>query len=168
MENEIKKVETPYDDHGLEWNKDTGRYQLTIEEVKTLFDEMPIKSDSVVKRRIKDTSRLIYNYILGRCYTGNRTLVEWLLNHTENGRKFLKEVLAIQIESDLTTGINSLGKLPTVMPSGQQFDRDVVRANQICIQCEDEIRQSQNYFCGINLLYQAPYPYAVYLACGMR
>ena len=75
--------------------------------------------------------------------------------------------MSIQIESDLTTGINSLGKLPTInLGNGQTFDRDVVRANQLCVQCEDEVWQSQNYFCGINLLYQAPYNAAVYTYCG--
>lgn len=166
MENEIvKKISE--NDHSLEFNKETGRYQLTLEFVKTLFDEMPVKSDSVVKRRIKDTSRLVYNYILGRCYTGNRALVNYLLNETENGKKFLKEVMAIQIESDLLSGLNSLGKLPTInMSTGQIFDRNQVRINQLCVQCEDEINESQNYFAGINLLYQAPYNAIIYRFCG--
>jgi len=164
MENNLVKVSNPYDDQELEYNNETGRYQLTLAYVKSLFDVCPIKNDSVVRRRIKETSRLIYNYIYGRCYSGNKQVVYYLLNNTENGRKFLKEVFAIQIESDFTTGINSLGKLPAVnMSTGQIIERDVIRMNQICVQAEDEIRESQNYFAGINILYQAPYPYAVQL-----
>lgn len=169
MEEKIVKLESPIDDHALEFNKDTGRYQLTLEEAKTLFDVFPIKSDAVAKRRIKECSRLVYNYILGRCYTGNRTLVNYLLNNTENGRRFLKEVLSLQVEADFTTGINSLGKMPAInMSTGHVIDRNMIKENQLCVAAADEIAQSQNYFCGINLMLQCPYPYSVYNFVGMN
>ena len=169
MEDKITKVENPYNDESLEWNEETGRYQLTLAYAKTLFDVFPIKSDQVAKRRLKETSRLVYNYILGRCYTGNKTLVNYLLNNTENGRKFLIEVLSIQAEADFLTGLNSLGKMPTInMANGQYLDRNMVQQNQLCVAASDEIEESQNYFCGINLLYQAPYNYGIYMFVGMN
>lgn len=169
MEEKIVKLENPIDDHALEFNTDTGRYQLTLAYAKTLFDVFPIKSDQVAKRRIKETSRLVYNYILGRCYTGNRTLVNYLLNNTENGRRFLKEVLSLQVEADFTTGINSLGKMPAInMSTGHVIDRNMIKENQLCVAAADEIAESQNYFCGINLLLQCPYSYSVYNFVGMN
>ena len=169
MEDKITKVENPYNDESLEWNEQTGRYQLTLAYAKTLFDVFPIKSDQVAKRRLKETSRLVYNYILGRCYTGNRTLVNYLLNHTENGRRFLKEVLSLQVEADFTTGINSLGKMPAInMSTGHTIERTMIKENQLCVAATDEIEQSANYFCGINLLLQCAYPYTVYNFAGVE
>lgn len=163
MNKELVKVANPYSDEELEFNEKTGRYQLTLAYTKALFDVCPIKSDSVVERRIKDTSRLVYNYIYNHSHTANRNIVEYLLNHTENGRDFLKEVFSIQVESDFTTGINTLGKLPGVnVSTGQVLDREIIRQNQICVEAENEIRLSQNYFAGINLLYIAPYPARIY------
>lgn len=169
MEEKIVKLENPINDHTLEFNNETGRYQLTLEEAKTLFDVFPIKSDAVAKRRIKECSRLVYNYILGRCYTGNRTLVNYLLNHTENGRRFLKEVLSLQVEADFTTGINSLGKMPAInMSTGHIIERNMIKENQLCVAATDEIENSPNYFCGINLLLQCAYPYTVYNFVGVE
>jgi len=167
MENKLVKVANPYNDNELEFNQTTGRYQLTLAGVKSLFDVCPIRSDAVVLRRASETSRLIYNYILGRCYSGNQEIVRYLLNYTENGRAFLKEVLAIQVEADFNTGLNSLGKLPAInVANGQTLDREQIRLNQVCVQAEDEIRLSQTFFAGINLLYQAPYNQAVYQLIG--
>ena len=53
MEN-LTILKNPYDDEVLVFNNDTGRYELTVEEVKKLFDVMTIKNDNVLKRRIKD------------------------------------------------------------------------------------------------------------------
>lgn len=169
MENEIKKIDKPYSDDDLFYNENTGRYQLTIAQVKSLVDVCPIKSDSVLERRSKDTARLVYNFIFSRCHTANKKLVNYLLNNTENGRNFLKEVMSIQMEADLMTGINSIGKLSTVnVQSGQIIDRNAMGINRLCVDCEEEIKQSQNYFCGINIIYQAPYPYNVYVFAGVK
>lgn len=162
---ELVKVANPYSDNELAFDENTGRYYLTLAGCKALFDICPIKSDAVVVRRSKETSRLIYNYIYNHCNTNNRDAVEYLLNYTENGREFLKQVLAIQVEADFTTGMNTLGKLPAInVATGQTLDREQMRINQVCLQAEEEMDNSTYYFGGINILYAGIFPSAVFLA----
>ncbi len=158
----IEILKNPYDDEKLIYNNETGRYELTMEEAKTLFDVMPIKNDSVLKRRLKDNSRLVYNYLVNHSNTANRQVINFMLNRTENGRKFIYAVLMAQIESDLEYATNSLGKMPTVnVQSGQVMDRYLVRENMLCLNAENEIDDSVNYF-GFNICYAEPYPTSIF------
>lgn len=150
----------PRSDSSLEWNPITKQYQLTLEYVKSLWDGEPIpyKNDAITKRRIKDTSQRVYSYFSSHCATVNRGAVRLILNRTEEGRKFLIEILKAQMLADMEYGYNDLVRRPVVnASSGQMGDRDEYRRNAISIEAELIIEDSVNYV-GINLTYMGMFP----------
>ena len=150
-------ITQPYDDEMLVYNAETGRYELTLAEVKTLVDAMPFKNDNIVKRRIKENSRVCYNYLINHSNTANRQVINFMINKTEEGRKFIHDLLVAQMESD------SIGRMPTVnVQSGQVMDRYTIRENQLCLNAENVIDDSNNYF-GFNICYMLPYPSGIFL-----
>lgn len=155
----LKYLQQPYTDERLEFNKDTFRYQLTLNYLKSLrdSDSLPYKSDSYAKRRLQDTSQRVYKYIITHSHTANRQVIDFLLNHTENGRLFLIEVLTAQIEADMQSAMNDIVRLPNVnVANGQVLDREAFRDNRISIETEDVIDDSVNYF-GVNICCLMPY-----------
>ena len=156
-------ITQPYDDETLVYNVETGRYELTLAEVKTLVDAMPFKNDNIVKRRIKENSRVCYNYLINHSNTANRQVINFMINKTEEGRKFIHELLVAQMESDLEFATNSIGRMPTVnVQSGQVMDRYAIRENQLCLNAENVVDDSVNYF-GFNICYMSPYPSGIFL-----
>ena len=151
----------PRNDDKLEFNKSVGRYQLTFEYVKTLFDAVPYGNDSITKRRIRETSTRVYSYLHSHCYSANRLAVNLLLNRTEAGRNFLIEVLTSQLLADAEYGYNDLLRRPTINSATNSIlDRDDVRRNGISIETELLIEDSISYF-GINLTYMGMFPPAL-------
>ena len=136
-----------YQGTDLEWNENTGRFQLTVKYVKSLRDAMPYKNDSILKQRIKQTSLHVYNYIFNNSASVNRPVINFLLNKTENGYKFLLEVLTAQIEADMDWAYNDLIVRPVINASnGQTGDREQFRLNAISIECEEIIKDSIGYY----------------------
>ena len=152
----------PRDDSNLEFNKDTERYQLTLEYVKGLFDgAFPFKNDGLAKKRIKDTSTRIYSYLHTHCYSANRLAVNLLLNRTEAGRDFLLDVLTSQLLADAEYGYNDIARRPLLNSSTNSIlERDQLRINTISIETEMIIEDSISYF-GINLTYMGMFPPAL-------
>lgn len=151
----------PYDDDKLVFNQETGRYELTFEFVKKTF-EINFKDDDTLKKRITKNSRKIYNLILYRCYTANKPVVDMALNRTENGRKFLFDVLLEQFEADNETGFNDLSSTPAInYTNGSVIDRNLQYANQISVDAEQIIDRNAEYF-GFNILYQGQLPLVLY------
>lgn len=158
----LKIVSQPYNDDVLEWNSEIERYQLKLSYVKSLRDVMPYKNDRTTQQRIKQTSLRVYNYIFNHSNTANRAVVNFLLKRTENGRKFLKEVLTAQIEADMEYGYNDLMVRPVINAvSGQEGDRDNFRLNAISLECEEIINDSVGYF-GFNICYLPVYPWSLF------
>ena len=150
-------LEKPQDNEFLEWNEDTGRYQLKLAYVKTLTDVLPYKNDRVAQQRIKQTSLRVYNYIVNHSNSANRPVIDFLLNKTENGRKFLKEVLTSQMEADMEYGYNDLMVRPVInAQTGQEGNRDNFRLNSISLETEELINDSVGYF-GFNLCVLMPF-----------
>lgn len=148
----------PYDDNTLEFNQETGRYQLTLKYVKTLRDALPYKTDRIAQQRIKQNSLRVYNYIVLHSNAVNRQAVILLLNRTEEGRKYLIEVLTSQMEADLEYAYNDLMVRPLInATNGQSGDRDQYRQNAISLETEMLIEDSVGYF-GINLTYMGMFP----------
>lgn len=155
-------IKEHYDDEVLEWNSTTGRYQLTLAYVKSLRDVMPYRNDSVAKSRIKQNSIRIYQYIVSHSSSVNRPVIDFLLNKTENGRKFLIECLTSQMEADMDYGYNDLIVRPVInAQTGQEGNRDNYRLNSISLETESLIEDSVNYF-GFNLLYMGDFPYDLF------
>ena len=159
---ELIILEKPQDNEFLEWNKDTDRYQLKLSYVKELRDILPYKSDRVAQTRIKQTSLRVYNYIYNHSNSANRQVLTFLLNKTENGRKFLKEVLTSQIEADMDYGYNDLMVRPAInATTNSVLNRDEVRLNAISLETEEIINDSVGYF-GFNLCVLIPFPWSLF------
>ena len=151
----------PYSDEKLYWNETTGRYELTFEYVKSNFT-INYKTDAELRKRLSQTSRLIYNYLLYNCYTRNKAVVEWALNRTQKGRDFLFDVLVEQFEADNDSGYNDLSKIsPINVSNGQVIERGTILANMISVNTEIVIDRNAEYF-GFNILYQGQLPMILY------
>ena len=156
------KFTKPYSDEKLTWNNQTNRYELTLEYVTNLFDNT-FKDTGVLAKRITKNSRKIYNFIYARANSHNKEIIDFVLNNTENGRKFLIDVLTEQMEADIETGFNDLSSVPAVnTATGQVMDRGQLVLNQISVDAEQIVQSSANYF-GFSIVYSAPYPYFYFL-----
>lgn len=153
---QLTLIDEPYDDDKLEFNTDTGRYQLTLQALKNEFDET-YRNDEEAKRRIKLNTRVVYTYINLHTASFNRLVVTFLLHKTEEGRAFLYELLKEQIYADIQTGYNDLLYNPAVSFTGQDKDRNEIRKNALCVAAEDIFINSTLYF-GINIGYQGQFP----------
>ena len=101
------KIITPYNDDELSFNNETSRYELTPQYCKDNF-EANFRNDNILAKRIALNSRVIYNYIITHCALVNRSVVMFLLHRTEQGRKFLTEILTAQMYADIETGYNDI------------------------------------------------------------
>lgn len=152
----------PYDDDKLHYNKDSGVYELTQEFVKKEYDNN-WNDDKVIERRIKQNSRIVYDFIYSSGYSGNRRISKMLLNKTKEGRDFIFECLKAQYDADNENGYNDLSKqTPIDLVGGKNVNRDDIRANIISVGTEMIIDESSSYF-GISIIYQGPYPYSYQL-----
>jgi len=156
----------PYDNSELVWDAKIKKYRLTKEYVKDNFD-ITFRDDATLDRRIKKNSNKVYTYIINRCYSGNRLVVDRLLNYTQEGRDFILQVLTSQIEADLETGFNDLTLQPSVnVANGQSIDRNILLANQVSVDTELLVDNNANNF-GFNLFLQTAFPNALYLLLGI-
>lgn len=147
----------PTTDNVLKWNEDTQRYELTLQFVKSELD-VNFANDGVTEKRIKKNSRKIYNFIKYRTHSANTPYIDILLNRTEEGRRFLKDVLLEQLEADNETAFNDLSSQPAIdIASGREISRDSLQENQISVDTEQIIDRSAEYF-GFNIVLQCPYP----------
>lgn len=159
MKYEFKK---PYNDENLTWNEKTGHYELTLEYVKDNF-EITFKDDGVLKKRISKNSRKIYNFIYARGNSANKEIVDFVLNNSLNGRRFLLNVLHEQMEADLETAYNDLSSIPAInTATGQVIDRNQLVLNQISVDAEQIIQDSKGYF-GFPIIYQGQLPYYYFI-----
>ena len=148
----------PYTDNKLEWSEIDDMYYLSIEYVKNYMDNT-MSDDNALTRRIKKNSRVIYRYIQGKTNSKNYPFVLFVLNHTENGRKFLLDVLTPQMEADLESGYNDIDvQSPIDFETGKVIDRRKIMENRLCYETETIIAKSATYF-GFNILYQMPYTF---------
>lgn len=151
------KITKPYDDQVMKFDSTAGRYYLTLEFVKSELDTKACIDDGELERRIKKNSRKIYNYIFYHSYTANKPVVNFCINHTENGRKFLKDVLLEQLESDLQSGYNDLSnQSPINFANGSVIDRSELLRNQVTVDTEQIIERNADYF-GFNLFVMSQY-----------
>lgn len=147
----------PTDNEYLKWDEPTKRYELKLEYVKSELD-VHFADDAVLEKRIKKNSRKIYNYIKYHSYSGNSHNIGVLLNKTEEGRQFLKDVLLEQLEADNETAFNDLSSAPAVnVANGQIIDRDELQRNQISVDTEQIIERNADYF-GFNICIMTRFP----------
>ena len=159
----------PYTDEFLKWNEATQKYELTLEFVKLAMD-VNFANDSITERRIKQNTKTVYNFIKYRCYSGNSAYIDVLLNKTEEGRRFIKDVLLCQFEADNETAYNDLVKQPAIdVASGKEIDRDKLWANQVSVETEQLVYSNESYF-GFNIMVRYTFPplLKVYLKGGLN
>ena len=101
-------IEKPYNDNNLVFDENTGRYELTLEYLKNENGGNVYADDETAKRRIKLNSRVVYKYIETHVANANRSVVSFLLHKTQEGRKFLFNILSEQQFADIATGYNDL------------------------------------------------------------
>ena len=165
MEN-LKFIQ-PYTDEVLKWNDATKKYELTIQFAKSELD-IHFADDGVLEKRIKKNSRKIYNYIKYRSHSGNSHFIDTLLNKTEQGRQFLKDVLLEQLEADNETAFNDLSSQPAInVGTGQEISRESLQANQISVDTEQIIDRNADYF-GFNICVMTRFPPALQLYLTRR
>ena len=152
----------PYSNDQLSWNSTTEKYELTLQCVKSEF-KINFSNDEETTRRIKKNTRKIYNYIKYHSSTVNSGYIDILLNKTEEGRRFLLDVLLEQFEADNETGYNDLSSQPAInIANGQVINREELERNQISVDTEQIIERNADYF-GFNICMMMPYPLGVQL-----
>lgn len=152
----------PYSDDSLTYNSFNKRYELTKEYCKNEF-ATTFADDGILERRIKLNTRIVYNYIDKHIATVNKNVVDFLLNRTEQGRKFILELLTQQMYADIETGYNDLGYQPAINFTGSNDkDREQIKINSLCVAAEDIFYNSDIYF-GIRLDYRMTFPYQYFM-----
>jgi hypothetical protein len=159
--NNLTKIEKPYSDNKLVFNQTTGRYELALQFLKDEFGSA-YKDDHEAERRIKLNSRVVYTYINLHIANPNRFVVNFLLHRTEEGRKFLIDLLKEQQYADMQTGYNDMLYQPAISFTGQDKDRNQIRQNALCVAAEEIWQNSPAYF-GVNIGYIGQLPPYYYM-----
>lgn len=150
------QIKQPYDDDKLIYNATRQQYELKREYVKANF-EITFNDDGVLDKRISLNSNVIYQFIYRTGYSGNRKIVQWFINNTEEGREYIHDALFEQMGADLMSGINDLGKVPAInVKTGIAIDPQALAFAQISLNARNILENSMGYL-GVNLLYQAKY-----------
>ncbi len=148
---------TPYTDEVLEWDEKAQQYILTLEYFKNNYDSVFVDDDTT-KRRLKENSKLVYRFIKNRVHSRNRPIVHKVINYTQEGRDFIKEMLDTQMSADVQTGYNDLGKTPALnIANGQDLGRINIQQNLVSVETENCFDDSDYYF-GFRIGYQASFP----------
>ena len=151
-----------HDDDKLVWNTTYGQYQLAFEFCKSEYEEN-FADDDILKKRIRKNSKVVYRYIDNMVNQYNRPVVIALLTKTEEGRKFIFDLLETQFESDVESGYNDLTNTSAInLANGQIIPREEIRRNTVSVATEQVWDNSQKYF-GINIGYQGQFPPYYYL-----
>lgn len=151
----MKKIE-PYSDAKMLYNKELERYELNANYVKNNF-EVPF-DDNVLEKRIKKNTRVVYNRIFEIANSGNRKIINTIINHTQEYRDYIFDCLSAQMESDLASGYNDQGLF---VPESKE-QREMQQINAVCVECERIIMSAKGYG-GVNLVYGGVLPTFVYL-----
>lgn len=155
----MKKIE-PYTDEALEWDEKSNHYILTKAYIKSHY-EVNYRDDGVLDARRRKNSNVVYRVLASRLCQANTELALWLLNHTEEGRTFMRDILGEQMEADLASGYNDLGSQnPINFATGQAIDRFELEKNLLCVNADMLVQGITNYF-PFNLFVQYAYPWNV-------
>ncbi len=152
----------PFTDTVLEWDESASQYVLTKAYIKGHFT-VNYRDDGVLDARRKKNSRVVYRVITARLNQSNAPLAMWLLNNTEEGRAFMRDILSEQMEADLATGYNDLGAQNPINFAGGRntvIDRYEIEKNLLCVNADMMIQGVTNYF-PFNLFVQYPYPWNI-------
>ena len=153
----MKRIE-PKTDNDLEWVNE--QWVLTKAFIKGHYD-IAYKDDQTLDRRRQKNTRVVYSVILSRIAQANVPLAKWILGNTEEGKTFMRDILAEQMEADLLYGYNDLGLTSAVnVANGNVIPREEITKNLLCPNAEMMIESATNYF-PFNLFVQYRYPWNI-------
>lgn len=152
----LKIIEIKNDER-LEYDDYNEMYVLTLSEAHLIVGNA-YRDDNELKRRTLLNSIIVYNYIYNRGNTNNKKYTRFILNNTEQGRKFIFKCLQSQIMADAKSGYNDLGSENLIdMSNGSVISRDKVRENLVSVNTEELIVNSKADLCGYSVLNPMPY-----------
>lgn len=153
----MKRIE-PQTDEVLEWNG--TQYVLTRAFIKKNYDVAYRDDQTLDRRRIKN-SRVVYSVIMARIAQANVELAKWVLSSTEEGKTFMRDILAEQMQADLEGGYNDLGLTSAInVANGSVIKREEITRNLLCVNAEMMIEGATSYF-PFNLFMQYAYPWNI-------
>lgn len=153
----MKRIE-PFTDDKLEW--DGSQYVLTRAYIKQNFD-IAYRDDGILDRRRRKNSIVVYGVIQSRIALQNAKFAKIALNYTEEGRKFILDILTEQMEADLQGGYNDLGSTSAInVANGQVIPRQEIERNLLCVTAELMLDRITNYF-PFNIFMQFEYPFGI-------
>ena len=142
----------------MEW--DGTHYVLTRQFIKANYDTA-YRDDGILDRRRKKNSIVVYSVITSRLAQVNTKMGLWVLNNTEAGRVFMRDILAEQMQADLDGGYNDLGMTSAInVANGQVIDRTEITRNLLCVSAEMMLESATSYF-PFNPFVQYQYPWGI-------
>lgn len=147
----------PYSDDILVYDEITERYVLNISYAKSKV-ESPYQDDGIMTRRLNEISETVYSFMYNLGNTNNRKYTQLVVNYSDKGRKFITKALLSQLYADADNGYNDLSKQnPINFQGGKVIDRNDLRKNKVCVNCEDIIKNSMADLDGYNVCYMLVY-----------
>lgn len=128
----------PADIEGLAtYNKDLHMWVLDVSVLKSMMPNA--RSDEQLARKALSYSRHIYNWLYKNVVTTqNRSLVEFLISCTIEGRNAMLNALQEQAEADAESNINTLSiSSPVDLATGNVIDEDLLRSASIALYAKD-------------------------------
>ena len=153
----MKRIE-PQTDNNLEWAN--NQWVLTKAFIKSHYD-IAYKDDQTLDRRRLKNSKVVYSVLMSRIAQVNVPLAKWVLSNTEEGKTFMRDILAEQMEADLLYGYNDLGLTSAVnVANGNVIAREEITKNLLCPNAEMMMESATNYF-PFNIFVQYQYPWNI-------
>lgn len=151
-----------YNDEYLTYDRLLKEYVLTLSYAKSIIGNA-YTDDGVMQRRLIKNSNVVYNYIYNNGNSKNKETTMKILNATKEGRELISKALVAQIMADAENGYNDLGNQnPIDFTNGNVIDREEIRKNKVCIDCEDILQNSASDLEGYNVMCAIPYPQMVH------
>lgn len=130
----------PQDIKGLcRYDSKAHRWVLDISVLKPMFPDA--MSDEELERKCYRYSRHVYEYLWNRIVpTYNKSLIEWLISCTEEGRDAMLSALKEQAEADSESGLDSLGmSSPVDLTNGTVIDPTLMKEASIAPYAKDAL-----------------------------
>ena len=131
----------------------THRWHLEIDDATELYGDISKRYGSLEKaeRELKKQARTVYLWIYDKIPMENKNFVEYTLAKDTAIKEVLKEALLSQLEYDLETGGNAVGKQIGVdFSNGGSMSRGRIAKSQVSIEVQQILENASSSF---NLLY---------------
>lgn len=141
----------------MKYDSNTHRWSLEIDDTTQLFGDISKRYGGIEKaeRELLKQSRTVYFWIYDKIPVVNKDYVEYLLFSDAPLKEVLKEALLSQLEYDLETGGNSVGKQIGIdFSNGGSMSRGRIAKSQVSVEVQQILENASSSF---NLLYAGDY-----------